>query len=186
MLANKQFCWYPAILSFLAIAFAPLSAHGQCYEQADEDCDEYSHALENLRCNTKECEKEHQVDSMGNKLHQNGFWLMNYDCPANSYEGIVQTGKVYSCDEFGPDAKHASAAAPTEVRCVKLKYCAAGCNVTTETYDPLTFDGVTALVRKAYCKTGGGPLIDCSEEFEGCNVTSQRCSGDCPGEPEGE
>ncbi|TWT89466.1 hypothetical protein Pla52n_67540 [Stieleria varia] len=157
-------------------------AYSQCYEQADDECSEYAFGLADHLCNTELCLSEHVFDSMGIAQHQNGFWTMNYDCPPNKYEGIVQSGAFYMCEEFGPDALFDRAQATTTVHCVKIKYCGGSCNnnITSEVSMNKTYQGLTKIVRKAFCPSGNGPFLNCIEQFDGCEVPSTQCEDDCP------
>lgn len=153
-----------------------------CYNQSDDDCSEYGYDIELSKCNTKACSRSHKLDENNVPMHQNGFYLMNYDCPAETKEPVVQTGTVYSCDQGAPEGEYLNQAAASVINCIKVKNCAASCNVTTEVEDA----NVSPKIRVAYCSTGGGPAGACAEEDDyGCVVTSQACVGDCP-EPEPE
>ncbi len=85
-----------------------LSEEITCYQQESFDCVEYEPDLEEYKCNTEPCLYQIILDEEGEPIVQNGFYQVNYDCPANTLEPVIQTGTVYVCNEGAPAGDYAS------------------------------------------------------------------------------
>jgi|SRR6056297_446039 len=79
-----------------AAACGPWAIGQNCFIDAGATCEDQIGLEFLFACNATPCLYEHVMEGENRKV-QNGFYVLNYDCPGEHIEGVVQDDETYDC-----------------------------------------------------------------------------------------